>query len=204
MTERNRDELTQQKQALRAKARARRRQLTTSSRAVAVDAALTHLRGSLPLADISCVAAYWPLADEFDARPMLQALHRDGHACVLPVVVARARPLIFRLWQPDMELQQGGFGVFAPPASAPARRPDLLLVPLLAFDAVGYRLGYGGGYYDRTLAALRTDGEGGPSAIGLAFAGQEVVHVPHGPGDQQLDGILTEAEFRRFRSKSRE
>ena len=91
----------------------------------------------------------------------------------------------------------GVFGTEAPPETAPVLRPDVLLVPLLAVDDAGWRLGYGGGFYDRTLAGLRTDGR--PCiAIGIAFAAQQVASVPHGPDDQPLDALVTEAGWHRF------
>src|SRR5215813_3092531 len=94
------------------------------------------------------VSAYWPLEEEFDPRPLFMELHRRGHPIGLPVVVARGQPLLFRRWEPATELARGPFRVMIPPPTAPEIVPALLLVPLLAFDRDGYRLGYGGGFYD--------------------------------------------------------
>jgi 5-formyltetrahydrofolate cyclo-ligase len=138
------------------------------------------------------VSAYWPLDDEFDPRPLFMALHARGHPIGLPVVAGRGRPLLFRQWLPDMELVHGTFRVMTPPTDAPEVVPDLLLVPLLAFDRAGYRLGYGGGFYDRTIARLRA--ERAALAVGVAFAAQEVPAVPRDDTDQPLDWIVTERE----------
>lgn len=191
--------LIQAKRAMRLTARERRRRLTESvDRHRAAEAALAHLLASGWLAGRCAVAAYWAMAEEFETQAILRALHARGHLCLLPCVAGRGEPLAFRLWRPETVLVAEGFGVLAPGPEAEEARPQLLLVPLLAFDAAGYRLGYGGGYYDRTLNALRRDGGARPLAVGLAFQGQEVDSVPRGPGDARLDGIVTEAGARAF------
>jgi len=192
------EELVQAKRALRQTAREHRQALAERLGLDAGPAALAHLLASGWLAPGAIVSAYWPMPGEFDVRPILHALSRRGHPCVLPIVVAKGRALAFRVWRPDSPLIFEGFGVLTPPPSAPERRPDLLLIPLLAFDAAGYRLGYGGGYYDRTLEMLRADGRRRPLAVGIAFSGQEVAAVPHGPRDRRLDALLTEAGVRVF------
>lgn len=136
------------------------------------------------------VAGYWPMGDEIDPRPLLDALAGRGVVVVLPVVTARAQPLLFRQWDAGDPLEAGLHGTVHPRAEAPERAPDLLLVPLLAFDAQGFRLGYGGGYYDRTLAGLRARAH--VTTVGLAFAAQQVQAVPRDHHDQRLDMILTE------------
>ena len=136
------------------------------------------------------VAGYWPLSDEIDPLPLMRALAGRGCGLALPVVVQKAAPLEFRVWEPEGILEPGPHGTRHPPSSAPVVIPDVVLVPLLAFDRRGFRLGYGGGYYDRTLARLRRDGP--VAAIGLAFAVQEVDEVPAGPWDQSLERIATE------------
>ncbi len=133
------------------------------------------------------VSGFWPIGTELDLRPLLRALHARGHAVVLPVTPRRGEPLIFRLWTPDAPMRREAFGTFAPEGEA--RRPDFLLVPLLAFDRKGNRLGYGAGFYDRTLAGLP-----GAFALGCAYAGQELPEVPAGPHDHRLDAIVTERE----------
>jgi 5-formyltetrahydrofolate cyclo-ligase len=138
------------------------------------------------------VSAYWPLEDEFDPRPLFVELHRRGHPIGLPAILGKGQPLLFRRWQPATELVRGSFRVMTPPPTAPEVIPNLLLVPLLAFDRAGYRLGYGGGFYDRTIAKLRNAGEA--LAVGVTFAALEVPSVPRDETDQPLDWIVTERE----------
>lgn len=140
------------------------------------------------------LAAYYPTAKEFDPRPLLERLAAEGWTLALPVVTGEA-PLIFRRWSPGAPLTRGQRGMMEP-AGGEILRPALLLVPLLAFDARGYRLGYGGGHYDRTLEALRRDGPA--VALGLAFDEQEMAQLHIGPHDQRLDWILTPSGARRF------
>ncbi len=133
------------------------------------------------------VSGYWPLGHELDPRPLLEALSARGHAVALPVTTRRGQPLRFRQWQPGEPLMPARFGLSEPPPEAPELRPDWLLVPLLAFDRRGHRLGYGAGYYDRTLESLP-----GAMALGFAYAGQEVPRVPDGLGDRPLRAVATE------------
>ena len=138
------------------------------------------------------VSAYWPIGSEIDPRPLMIHLHEHGHPIALPVTPARGNPLVFRAWRPDDTLEAAGFGTRVPLAYQPELTPRVLIVPLLAFDRSGYRLGYGGGYYDRTLARLR---ESGPVlAVGVAYATQEVAQVLRDGSDQPVDWIVTEAE----------
>jgi 5-formyltetrahydrofolate cyclo-ligase len=178
------------KKALRPAARAVR----AAARAAAGEAAGGGLARSF-LSAIDCpppsvVAGYWPMDDEADIRPLLERLAAQGCVVALPVVVARSTPLIFRCWQPGDALEDGLHRTRHPLPTALEVTPDLLLVPLLAFDHSGRRLGYGGGYYDRTLAALRDRRP--VVAIGVAFAAQEVERLPDGGHDQRLDWIVTE------------
>ncbi len=150
-----------------------------------------HVLHGMTLPAGAVVAGFWPLAGEIDIRPLLQALDARGHPIGLPVTGRRGEPLIFRLWHPGAPLLPGRFGTRHP--DGPEIAPDLLLMPLLAFDAAGHRLGYGGGFYDRTVALL-------PRAlrIGCAFARQELDSVPTGPYDQTLHAIATETGLRHF------
>ena len=133
------------------------------------------------------IAGYWPMGEEMDPRPLMLALASRGHALALPVTPPRGQPLTFCAWAPGAALRAGPMGT-SEPAEGTALRPDILLVPLLAFDRAGRRLGYGGGYYDRTLATLP-----GAKAIGIAYAGQEMPEVPAGRQDFRLPLIATEA-----------
>lgn len=156
------------------------------------EAAATLLIRRVPIPADGAVSAYWPMGNEFDPRPIMERLAADGRAIALPVVVARGAPLVFRAWAPGDALEPAPFGTQVPFAARPEIRPRVLVVPLLAFDRAGYRLGYGGGFYDRTLAALRA--AGGALAVGLAYAAQEVESVPRDEKDARLDWIVTEDE----------
>ncbi len=144
-----------------------------------------HLLRELPPAPGAVVAGFWPLAGELDVLPLLHTLIERGYKIVLPVTPNIGNPLNFRLWRPGDVMIRERFGTMCP-TGEPAV-PDYLLVPLLAFDRRGGRLGYGGGFYDRTLAGLP-----GAVAVGCAFAAQELDEVPVGPYDVRLAAIATE------------
>jgi 5-formyltetrahydrofolate cyclo-ligase len=179
------------KRALRADAAARRKAAAAAlPPAKAGAAAAERFLRTVPLAAGAVISGYWPLADEIDPRPILRRLAAAGHVIGLPVVTARATPLTFRRWHPDADLVVGSFKVMTPGPDAAEVVPDVVLAPLLAFDRAGYRLGYGGGFYDRTLEKLR---RGRPVlAVGLAYASQELPAVPREPTDQRLDWLVTE------------
>ncbi|MBL6454415.1 5-formyltetrahydrofolate cyclo-ligase [Belnapia sp. T6] len=134
------------------------------------------------------VAGFWPMGQEIDIKPLLRALEARGHALALPVTPRRGQPLVFRRWRFGAPLARGPMGT-SQPAEGETVTPDWLLVPLLAFDRTGRRLGYGGGYYDRTLAALP-----GAEAVGVGYAAQELDQVPAGPLDWRLRLVVTERE----------
>jgi 5-formyltetrahydrofolate cyclo-ligase len=142
------------------------------------------------------VSGFWPIRDEIDIRRLLAGLHEEGMPCALPVVRARGEPLIFRRWRPADVLEPGGFGLSQPPSGAPELTPRIVLTPLLAVDSRGNRLGYGGGYYDRTLRRLR--GREPVVAVGMAFEAQRIADVPHDGGDEPLDWLVTEKGAYRF------
>lgn len=135
------------------------------------------------------VSAFLAIGEEINPAPLMSRLHRDGWQIALPVMVGKGRPLMFRAWSPGAPLKTVMWGIREPEDTAPEVEPDILLVPLLAFDRTGRRLGYGGGFYDRTLRRLR-DWKS-VVAIGLAFASQEVDAVPHLDYDERLDWVLT-------------
>lgn len=139
-------------------------------------------------------ALYKALGAEIDPRPLGDALVRKGWRLALPAVIDLQGPLEFRAWAPRDTVAHDLAGLPAPLDSAAPVVPSLILVPLLAFDRRGHRLGQGGGFYDRTFEALRLMPRP-PPLVGLAFAGQELDTVPNGPLDQPLDGILTEAGY---------
>jgi 5-formyltetrahydrofolate cyclo-ligase len=135
------------------------------------------------------VALYWPIRSEIGTRPLFEALVASGFRTALPVVGAD-RLLDFRLWAPGEDLEHGSFGLSHPPSVAPLATPDLVFVPLAAFDARGGRLGYGRGYYDATLEKRRR--EGPVIVAGLAYTIQEIDTVPAEGHDQPLDFVITE------------
>lgn len=184
------------KKTLRRKAATQRRRAFEESGPDAVLRLAENLLGCAELANAGWVSSYWPMREEIDPRPVMEALNARGVGLCLPVVIGHAQPLVFRAWQPGDRLVTEAFGTSVPMASAPEQVPDILLVPLLAFDSEGYRLGYGGGFYDRTLEKLRS--ERGALAIGLAFVGQHMDFLPRGPHDQKLDMIVTEQGVQAF------
>lgn len=137
------------------------------------------------------IAGYRPIRTEIDPTPLMTALHRTGYRLTVPVILAEAEPLAFHEWWPAAPMTTGAFGAEIP-VDAHVLIPDVLLVPLLAFDRKGYRLGYGGGFYDRSLEVLKE--RRSVQAIGVAYAGQEVASVPTEITDQRLDAIVTEHE----------
>jgi 5-formyltetrahydrofolate cyclo-ligase len=138
------------------------------------------------------VSGFWPFGPEIDVRPLLYHLHAAGHPVALPVVIKRGLPLLFRRWHPGQALVAGSFGVPRPEKDQPELTPEVLIVPLLAFDRAGYRLGYGGGFYDRTLAGLRAKGRA--LAVGVGFSIQEAPRIPRDETDERLDWMVTERE----------
>jgi len=143
-----------------------------------------------PVEPPAVVAGFWPIAEELDIRPLMIELINQGCQLALPVVVARKQPLVFRAWRPGDPLEAGAFGTLQPTARRAVVEPEVLIVPLLAVDEEGWRLGYGGGFYDRTLEALRARKR--VIAVGVAFNEQIVPEVPHDPNDQRLDWLLTD------------
>ena len=157
--------------------------------------ALAHLGDVLRAHPGAVLSGYLPIRSELDPLPIMEAWSADASVCV-PVIEGSGLPLVFRRWSPGCRLADGPFGVKIPAATTRIV-PQVLIVPLLAFDRDGHRLGYGGGFYDRTLAKLR---EGGATitAIGLAFSAQQMDDVPRNGTDQQLDAIVTERGVTRF------
>ena len=145
----------------------------------------------LAIPDGAVVAGYWPLKDEADPRLLMHAITQKGHTLALPVIDKDVRTLSFRAWKEGDPATLNAYGIAEPAAPGRVVVPSVVLVPLLAFDASGHRLGYGGGYYDRTLERLSV------VAIGIAYAGQEVEELPRAQHDRRLDMILTEQGLRK-------
>ncbi|MGH6815945.1 MAG: 5-formyltetrahydrofolate cyclo-ligase [Hyphomicrobiaceae bacterium] len=135
------------------------------------------------------VSGFLPIGDEIDPMPLMRRLAMQGRCLCLPVLQGKGKTLLFRAWRPGDPLAERLWGIREPLPEQPIRAPDILLVPLLAFDAQGYRLGYGGGYYDRTLRALRAQKR--IVAVGVSFDEQRLFTVPHLDYDERLDWVLT-------------
>ena len=187
---------------LRREASARRKQAHAAHPQAGL-ALMQHFKAAIQAPAGAAISGFWPMGNEIDAVPLLQQLHVSGHPIGLPVVMGKGEPLLFRAWHPGLGLIPGGFGTEVPPASSPELVPDILIVPLLAFDAEGYRLGYGGGFYDRTLEKLRKASRVRPLAVGVAFSAQHVGRVPRDHYDQPLDWIVTEKSAQAFAADAR-
>ena len=185
------------KRALRREMTARRHQLQAGGGLAAARAAGAQFRSWWRPETGQVVSGYWSVRSELDPAPLLDQLAVLGCRIALPVVVGPGAALVFRGWTPAAAMVTSSFGIPEPSPANPPLRPDIALLPLLAFDASGYRLGYGAGHYDRTLARLRQDGRP-VVAVGFGFAGQEVARVPRDAHDERLDLIVTEKEVRSF------
>src|ERR1700738_2055708 len=182
---------------LRAAALAAREALSSEHRAAAAQAIAS--RGlPLEIRPGAVVAGYSPIRSEIDPAPLMRELAAQGAQLALPVIASRGQALRFRAWSPNDKLMQGPLGILDPPPAAAEIVPDIVLVPLAAFDRSGHRIGYGAGHYDRTLAQLRKSKA--VTAIGVAFAAQEVEPVPALQHDVALDYVLTDAKVFDFRS----
>jgi 5-formyltetrahydrofolate cyclo-ligase len=182
--------LIDDKRTLRSAMLAWRAGLDEAERRAAADGLLTTLRRERPIATPATVSGFWPIKEEIDIRPLMVDLLNQGCQLALPVVQGKGLPLLFRAWRPGDALEAGVFGTLQPSARREVVEPDALIVPLLACDEDGWRLGYGGGFYDRTIAGLRTKKT--VTAVGVGFNDQLVPEVPHGPSDQRLDWLLTD------------
>lgn len=182
------------KRALRGTAKFLRGRVAAADRRHAAESLVRHA-ATVPLLAVppenGIAAAYYPLGGEIDSRLLVDWLRQVGWKIALPVVEQANAPLVFRAWEPDALLDEGPFGTRQPPRGSAVCRPNIILIPLLAFDSNGFRLGYGGGYYDRTLAVM-AEAEHRPVALGVAFAVQEIETVPHESWDRRLDLVLTE------------
>ena len=181
-------DLATAKAAMRAEALAARDALSPTT---AIENALALVDHASAVGDVieAVVAAYWPIRSEIDPRPLLFALREAGARTCLPVIVNGE--IVFRELTRETELEPAGFGTFGPGSEAATVDPDVILLPLAAFDASGARLGYGKGHYDRAIAACRARGLT-PRLVGLAHAAQERVRVPTGPYDIRLHAVLCE------------
>ena len=179
------------KASLRLEAAARRDALPADERRTAAEA-IAARKFPLPVSSSVIVPGFMPLKSEISPLPLMQRLAEQGVGLALPRIVGRGKPLSMRAWQFGGPLDRGQWGIREPKPDAPEIDPDIVLVPLLAFDRAGHRIGYGAGYYDMTIARLRSIKP--VTAIGIAFAAQEIPTVPATPRDARLDLVLTEHE----------
>lgn len=185
------DTVQRKKEALRAALLTRRNAIAARAKGAAQGLA-DRFGDAVPLPPKAAVSGYVPIKNEIDIGPLLDALRRAGHDILLPVTPAAPGPLVFKRWRDGDALVPGALGTREPAADAPDDTPAVLIVPLLGFDRRGGRLGYGGGYYDRTISALRRDRD--ILAVGVAFAEQEIARVPCRAGDERVDWVITERE----------
>jgi 5-formyltetrahydrofolate cyclo-ligase len=185
------------KAALRFEALTRRDALSEAPRAEAAQA-IAARSFPLPLRPGLVVSGYAPIRSEIDPTPLMQVLAAQGARLALPAIIGPDQPLQFRGWTPGDAMVRGQLGIMEPPPEAPQLMPDIVLVPLAAFDRAGHRVGYGAGHYDRSLEQLKAHKP--VLAIGLAFAVQEIDAVPAAAHDARLDLVLTEREAIDFRS----
>jgi len=185
------DAIAVAKAELRRAAIARRDALPTAERELAAET-IAAREFPLAVAAVTVVSGYFPMKSEISPMPLLRKLAALGAQLALPVVAGKGRPLIMRAWRLGEPLVAGTWGIREPGPEAPEVEPDILIVPLLAFDRHGHRIGYGAGYYDLTIAKLR---ETKPVvAAGIALAIQEIAAVPTTSSDVRLDLVLTERE----------
>ena len=188
--------LDQRKAALRAAALARRDAIPAAERQAAADT-IAARPFPLPVAAGAVVSGFMPLKSEINPLPLLRRLADAGAKLALPVVSGRGKPLIMRAYAFGQELNSGVWGIREPKPEAPEVFPDILIVPLAAFDRRGHRIGYGAAYYDMTINRLRSLKPA--LAVGIAFAAQEVPEVPVDAHDARLDLVLTERDVIDFR-----
>ena len=183
------------KKTLRTDVLKRRDALSVAYRSQAAEDMATGA-GKLGIAGGTVVSGFWPMRTEVDVHPLMTALAGSGARICLPAILDKTT-IVFREYFPDREMIDVGFGTMGPPEHAAVLDPSVMLVPLVAFDRRGHRIGYGAGYYDRAIAALHAKGIL-PRLIGVAFDCQEVEHVPDEPHDIRLSEMLTESGLRAF------
>ncbi|WOF74959.1 5-formyltetrahydrofolate cyclo-ligase [Parvibaculaceae bacterium PLY_AMNH_Bact1] len=191
---------TLSKSVLRQQALQNRADARKSLGEAAGQAILDHFLADVPRTSGASIAGYFPIRSEADPVPLMTELGQLGHTCALPRVVGADKPLRFFRWRPGDVTEEGAFGTRVPAKKAEEIIPDILLIPLVAFDLSGFRLGYGGGFYDRTLETLRAKRP--CLAVGLAYSVQEYDTLPHDVYDQPLDWVVSEKGSRLFERTS--
>ncbi len=189
------DRNSERKAELRREVVARRSSLPAAVRSAAAET-IAGRPFPVPFPGGAIVSGFMPLQNEIDALPLMHKLAGQGARLALPVVIGRGMPLLLRAWDFGEPLAPGPWGIREPTASAASVEPDIVLVPLVAFDRAGHRIGYGAGFYDQTLTRLRARKP--VIAVGVAFAMQEIPAVPATASDERLDLMLTEREVIHF------
>lgn len=190
----------EQKAAIRNERLALRDALTPETRIEGSLAMIDHAGDRIEIEPGTVISGFWPIRSEADIRPLMAHLRTRGARLCLPVVLDR-ETIVFRELAAGVPVVKTGFGTTGPGPEAAVLDPDILLVPLSAFDRAGHRIGYGAGHYDRAIDRLKAKGRT-PKLIGIAFDCQEVASVPAEPHDVALDAILTESGFRLFQQVS--
>jgi len=181
-----------EKAQLRASALALRDAMLAAERAAAAES-IAGRAFPVTIAPGMIVSGYSPMKTEINPIPLLRKLSQAGASLALPAIASRGKPLIMRAWGFGAPLKPGQWGIREPTPDAPEVFPDILIVPLAAFDRIGHRIGYGAGYYDMTIRGLRMKKK--VIAIGIGFAAQEIAKVPATTRDERLDLVLTEREI---------
>jgi 5-formyltetrahydrofolate cyclo-ligase len=183
------DEIRRWRKVMRTELLAKRLAITGRDRTSWNEAITARLLHILPNVSQLQIGVYWPFKGEYDLRPLAQRLHAQGARLALPVVVAKGAPLLFRHWRPGARMASGIWDIPIP-VDGEEVSPELLLIPLVGYDRLGFRLGYGGGYYDRTIAAMPIK----PQTIGIGFAFSELPTIFPQSHDIPMDLILTERQ----------
>jgi len=182
------------KPLLRKQTLAARSAISSKQKNLAVNNAAKLFIKNIPMNHNDIIAAYWPISGELDCLPLVEQLWARGHQICLPVTIAENKPLIFRVWQKGQKLIDGGHGIKTPDKNTSILVPNIIIMPLVAFDKKGARLGYGKGYYDRTIAKM----EQKPLLVGYGFALQEVEHINSESHDAPLDYVVSEKKVVKF------
>jgi 5-formyltetrahydrofolate cyclo-ligase len=184
------DELLLDKNNIRARALGARKAIRPEQAQEAAQKLSVHLFKFIPQTT-RIIGGYMAIHGEISIAAAMAAFHSRGHTIALPVVVGEGKPLVFRKWQPGEPLEKGAYGIDIPPAGASEVIPDAVIVPLAAFDAAGHRLGYGAGYYDKTIPKMRAQKKD-ILLVGAAYAEQQVEKIPADEHDRKLDAVVTE------------
>lgn len=194
-------ELRERKKHLRVSTRAVRREIHTRHGREFAEEIRTNFIQALNIMPQTTFGAYYPIGAEVNCRPLMDTLHAMGHTISLPVITGATDPLIYRMYKSGDQLEKGGFGTPQPCDYMPVVVPDILIIPMMGYSDKGYRLGYGSGFFDRTIELIRKQKP--MKAIGLAYSGQRIDDMPVEAHDQKLDLIITEKGTVKIRQSRR-